>query len=135
MADTTESLQQQLARLLAEAEAAVAGAGGVVAVENLRVQYLGKKGLLTEQLKQVGGLSPDDRPRVGKWVNDAKERLSERLRVRKTELEAAAQQVKVGAERIDVTLPGRGMGTGGLHPITRTLDRVATIFRGMGFVV
>jgi phenylalanyl-tRNA synthetase alpha chain len=135
MAETIESLQQQLARLLAEAEAAVASASDAAGIENLRVHYLGKKGLLTEQLKQVGALSPEDRPRVGKWVNDAKERLTERLRGRKNELETAAQSAKLGREQIDITLPGRGAQMGGLHPITRTLERVEQIFFGMGFAI
>jgi phenylalanyl-tRNA synthetase alpha chain len=135
MAEAIESLQQQLARLLAEAEAAAANVADVAGIENLRVRYLGKKGLLTEQLKQVGTLSPEDRPRVGKWVNDAKDRLTERLQARRTELETAAQRAKLGREQIDVTLPGRNAQVGGLHPITRTLERLEQIFLGMGFAV
>ncbi len=135
MADTIESVQQQLARLLAEAEAAAANATDVNGIEDLRVRYLGKKGLLTEQLKQVGTLAPEDRPRVGKWVNETKDKLTERLSVRKAELEAKAQDTKLARERIDVTLPGRAAAIGGLHPITRTLDRLEQIFVGMGFAV
>lgn len=135
MAETIESVQQRLARLLAEAEAAAASAADVNGIEDLRVRYLGKKGLLTEQLKQVGTLSPDDRPRIGKWVNEAKDQLTERLRLRKLELETKAQDTKLTQERIDVTLPGRGTRVGGLHPITRTLDRLEQIFIGMGFAV
>jgi phenylalanyl-tRNA synthetase alpha chain len=135
MAETIESVQQRLARLLAEAEAAAASAADVNGIEDLRVRYLGKKGLLTEQLKQVGTLSPEDRPRVGKWVNEAKDQLTERLRLRKLELETKARDSKLGQERLDVTLPGRGARVGGLHPITRTLDRLEQIFVGMGFAV
>ena len=133
MAATLDSLQEQLNRLLADAEQATASAAEPAAVEAVRVQYLGKKGLLTEQLKQLGSLAPEERPRVGKWVNDAKERLSETLRVRKEQLTAKAQESQLARERVDVSLPGRGIGVGGLHPITRTLERLQQIFRSMGF--
>lgn len=135
MTETIESVQQQLGQLLSEAESAAATATDVARIEELRVHYLGKKGLITEQLKQVGTLAAEDRPRFGKLVNEAKDQLSERLRSRKTELEMSAQNAKLDRERIDVTLPGRGLRTGGLHPITRTLDRLEQIFVGMGFAV
>lgn len=135
MSETVESVQQQLARLLGEAEAATVEAADLAVVEDIRVRYLGKKGLLTEQLKQVGALPADERPLVGKWVNEAKDRLSQRLRARKAELEAKAETAKLGRERIDVTLPGRGLRTGGLHPITRTLERLERMFAQMGFAV
>jgi phenylalanyl-tRNA synthetase alpha chain len=135
MSETVESVQQQLARLLREAEAAAAAAADLAVVEDLRVRYLGKKGLLTDHLKQVGALPPEERPLVGKWVNEAKDRLSERLRARKAELEAQAETAKLAREHIDVTLPGRGMRIGGLHPITRTLERLERLFTEMGFTV
>jgi len=129
----TDSLQEQLAQLLAQAERATEAAADVAAVEALRVQYLGKKGLLTEQLKQLGGLAPEDRPRVGKWVNDAKERLTDVLRVRKDTLEHSARDERLARERIDVSLPGRGPGVGGPHPVTHTLERMEAILQSMGF--
>ncbi|MFL6647329.1 MAG: phenylalanine--tRNA ligase subunit alpha, partial [Sulfurifustaceae bacterium] len=135
MSETIESVQQQLAQIIAEADAEAGRAADVAAIEELRVRYLGKKGVLTEQLKQLGSLPSEMRPHVGKWVNEAKERVTERLRVRKSELEAAAQDAKLARERIDVTLPGRGIGAGGVHPIMRTLERLERIFTGMGFAV
>lgn len=135
MSETIDALQQQLTQLLTDAEAATTAAANLAAVEDIRVRYLGKKGLLTEQLKQVGALAPEERPLVGKWVNEAKDRLSESLRARKADLEARAQETQLERERLDVTLPGRGAGTGGLHPITRTLERLERIFAGMGFTV
>lgn len=135
MSEAVSSMQEQLDQLLAEAEAAMTGATDVAAVEDIRVRYLGRKGLLTEQLKQVGTLPAQERPVFGKWVNEAKERLSERLRVRKAELEAATQDTQLAREHIDVTLPGRGSHVGGLHPITRTLRRLEGIFSGMGFAI
>jgi phenylalanyl-tRNA synthetase alpha chain len=135
MSEAVSSMQQQLEHMLAEAEAATRDATDLAGIENVRVRYLGKKGLLTEQLKQVGSLPLQERPMIGKWVNAAKERLAERLRARKAELEAITQDARLTRERIDVTLPGRGTRTGGLHPITRTLERLERIFAGMGFLV
>ncbi|BAU48245.1 phenylalanyl-tRNA synthetase subunit alpha [Sulfurifustis variabilis] len=133
MSETTESVQAQLERLLAEADAAATAAGDVAVIEELRVRYLGKKGLLTEQLKRLGSLPAEDRPRVGKWVNDAKEALQETLRARREALETRAQSARLKRERIDVTLPGRGLHRGGPHPISRTLERLEDLFVGMGF--
>jgi len=76
MSETVSSMQQQLEQLLAEAQAAADRARDIAGIEDVRVRYLGKKGLLTEQLKQVGALPPVERPRFGKWVNDAKDRLA-----------------------------------------------------------
>lgn len=133
MSETTESVQAQLERLLADADAAAAAAENVAVIEDLRVRYLGKKGLLTDQLKRLGSLPADERPRVGKWVNDAKEALQEKLRMRREALDAHAQGERLARERIDVTLPGRGARQGGVHPISRTLERLEGIFVGMGF--
>jgi phenylalanyl-tRNA synthetase alpha chain len=135
MSGTVHSVQRQLEQMLADAEAATRNATDLASVEDVRVRYLGKKGRLTEQLKQVGALPPHERPTIGKWVNEAKERLAERLRARKAELEAVTQDARLVRERIDVTLPGRGIGIGGLHPITRTLERLERIFAGMGFLI
>jgi phenylalanyl-tRNA synthetase alpha chain len=133
--DTTDAVEKNLKTLMNEAEAAVAAAGDVAAVEDLRVKYLGKKGLLTEQLKSLGGLPPDERPRVGALVNRAKEALQEKLGARKQQLESAARDQQLAREILDVTLPGRGVRQGGPHPITRTLERLETLFVRMGFDV
>ncbi len=133
MTPMPETLQQELARMLAEATSGLQAAADVAAVEALRVHYLGKKGLLTDQLKHLGGLPPEQRPAFGKLVNDTKETLAASIAARRAELEAQAQAQKLGAEKIDVTLPGRGLRTGGLHPITRTLERLETLFTRMGF--
>jgi phenylalanyl-tRNA synthetase alpha chain len=135
MTPTPETLQQELARMLAEATAGLQAAADVAAVEALRVHYLGKKGPLTDQLKHLGSLPPEQRPAFGKLVNDTKETLVAAIAARRAELEAQAQAQKLGAEKIDVTLPGRGLRLGGLHPITRTLERLETLFTRMGFEV
>jgi phenylalanyl-tRNA synthetase alpha chain len=135
MSATTESVQEQIAQLLKEAQSAADSASDLAAIEDIRVRYLGKKGLLTEQLKRVGTLPAEERPNVGKWVNEAKDAITERLQIRKLELESKAQDARLERERLDVTLPGRGTRTGGLHPVTRTLERLEKIFVAMGFAV
>ncbi len=127
------SLQDQLTRLLEEARSAVALARDVAALEQLRVHYLGKKGVLTEQLKQLGSLPPEERPRVGQWVNDAKSALQAHLNTRRDALDSAQRTAQLAGETIDVTLPGRGVRLGGAHPITRTLRRLESLFLHMGF--
>jgi len=104
-------------------------------LESLRVQYLGKKGLLTAQLKQLGQLPPEERPIAGQWVNTAKDALQTKLQTRKEALTQAELSSKLEQDNIDITLPGRGLATGGLHPITRTLERLEQLFVSMGFAV
>ena len=133
MTPTPEGLQQELARMLSEANAQLQAASDVAAVETLRVRYLGRRGLITDRLKHLGGLPPEERPAVGKFVNDAKETLAAAITARRAELERGAHARRLAAERLDVTLPGRGLRTGGLHPITRTLERLETLFTRMGF--
>jgi phenylalanyl-tRNA synthetase alpha chain len=133
--ETTNSIERQLTQLVAEAEAAVAQAANVTVVEDIRVKYLGKKGALTEQLKTLGKLPPEERPRVGALVNQAKEALQEKLGFRRHQLESAARDQQLASEVLDVTLLGRGVRQGGPHPITRTLERLETLFLRMGFDV
>jgi len=128
-----DSVRQEIQQLLSEAVEASANAKTELILDQVRVKYLGKKGLLTEQLKRLGGLSPDERPRIGKLVNDAKEALQEKIQACKQELEVATRRRQLETETLDVTLPGRGVHTGGLHPITRTLERLEALFAGMGF--
>ncbi len=104
-------------------------------LEQLRVDYLGKKGQLTGILKNLGTLSPEDRPKAGALINEVKQELTGLLNARKDDLEQQALAEKLAAERVDVTLPGRRVDAGGLHPITRTIQRVEDFFAGMGFDV
>jgi phenylalanyl-tRNA synthetase alpha chain len=127
------SPREHLTQLLEEARGAVAQARDVAALELLRVHYLGKKGVLTEQLKQLGSLPPEERPRVGQWVNDAKSALQADLNARRDVLDSAQRAAQLAGETIDVTLPGRGLRLGGAHPITRTLRRLESLFLHMGF--
>ena len=125
---------EELQRMVAQATADLVGAGDSSAVEHIRVRYLGRKGMLTERLKQLGGLPSEQRPQAGKWVNETKERLEAAIETRRREL-AITQNREAHGERFDVTLPGRGMGIGGAHPVTRTLERLETLFSRMGFEV
>ena len=131
----TTEFEANLTTVEASATDAIANAQSAAQLESLRVQYLGKKGELTQQLKHIGQLPPDQRPVFGDLVNVIKTRLSEALSHRKSELEHAEIEAAIAAETIDVTLPGRGQQQGGLHPVTRTLQRIEDIFVAMGFGV
>ncbi|MFT4630087.1 MAG: phenylalanyl-tRNA synthetase alpha chain [Dinoroseobacter sp.] len=130
-----DSLDENLNSILGKAKDAINTAKQPAELESLRVQYLGKKGELTRQLKQIGSLPPAERPIFGDLVNQIKQELAELLNHKKTSLEHAELAASLAAEKIDVTLPGRGIGTGGIHPVTRTMQRIEDIFIGMGFGV
>jgi len=131
----TTHLQQELDTMLEQAMSAAESASSVADVEALRVKYLGKKGLLTDQLKQLGKLPKEERPKAGQWVNKAKQALQEKLQECKQVLQDADLEEQLAQDTIDVTLPGRGVGSGGLHPITRTMERLEVLFIRMGFSV
>lgn len=124
-----------LTALIAEARAEVAAAAEVAALEDVRVRWLGKKGLFTEQLKALGSLPATERPAAGARINEAKAELMGALDARRAALERADIEAKLIAGRIDVTLPGRGEEAGGLHPVTRARLRIETLFRRAGFDV
>lgn len=121
--------------LLQTAQAAIAGANDGAALEQVRVHYLGKKGVLTERLKALGQLAPEQRRHAGQAINDLKQTLESALSARKAVLQAAALDARLRSEAIDVTLPGRGQSAGGQHPISRTLERIAALFAQIGFTV
>ncbi len=121
--------------LLAEALQAISAASDEAALESLRVQYLGKKGSFTALLKTLGQLPAEERPAAGEKINAAKSELQSAIEVRKTDLVSASINVKLGAEKIDITLPGRRQSTGGLHPISITIERITDIFRAAGYDV
>ncbi len=125
----------ELEQLLDEAQASVEAAADLRALDEVRVRYLGKSGVFTAQLKQLGKLPKEERPAAGQAINRAKQALQQAIEARRQTLEAAALAERLAAERIDVTLPGRGPGRGGLHPVTRTMRRIQEIFGGAGFHV
>jgi phenylalanyl-tRNA synthetase alpha chain len=126
---------QDLESLVRETESAIAEAADLAVLERIRVDVLGKKGSLTALLKSLGGLPAAERPQAGQAINEAKRRLAARLDDRRQDLEQAALDRALGAERVDVTLPGRGEPPGGLHPVTRTLERIEDLFGTLGFEV
>ncbi len=126
---------QALDDLKAEATAAIKSAGDSAALEKLRVEWLGKKGRVTDLLKSLGQLDADERPKVGAEINAVKQLLNEQISERKETLQQAAIAAQLAAEALDVTLPGRREDLGALHPITRTIDRMAVYFGALGFEV
>ena len=126
-----ENLEQQVSL----AQAAIAATESVQALEQLRVQYLGKKGEFTLLMRQLGSLSAEERPQAGAIINAAKEQVQKALNSRKQLLEQAALDAKLAAETLDVTLPGRGQQSGGVHPVTRTMERIVQFFARIGYDV
>ncbi len=131
MSDTLQNLDDIVAAALKEVDAANA----LSSLEDLRVKYLGKKGDLTTQLKNIGKLDPADRPAFGGQVNHAKKQVADALLAKKELLELKALAASLEADAIDVSLPGRGQNIGGLHPVTRTMHRIEDIFTRMGFAI
>jgi phenylalanyl-tRNA synthetase alpha chain len=126
---------ESLADLTARALADIAASADVARLEEARVHWLGKKGLLTEQLKSLGALPAAERPAAGARINEAKVAVQAAIDARRAVLEAAAIQRKLEQGRVDVTLPGRGEVPGGLHPVTRARLRIEQLFRDVGFTV
>jgi phenylalanyl-tRNA synthetase alpha chain len=119
--------------VLARAKVEAAAADSLALLDQVRVQYLGKKGLITEQMKALGQLDPEARKLAGARINEVRDQLTQVLEARKTDLEGAALQARLASETIDVTQPGRGIHTGGLHPVTLTLRRIRELFERVGF--
>ena len=128
-------MSQELENLVEEAKSAVEQAADLGALDEIRVKWLGKSGVFTEQLKGLGKLPKEERPQAGQAINKAKQELQQEIQQRRESLEADALNARLEQERIDVTLPGRGLGTGGLHPVTRTLERIEELFLTAGFEV
>ncbi|GAA5525340.1 phenylalanine--tRNA ligase alpha subunit [Microbulbifer aestuariivivens] len=126
---------QDLQSLTEQALALVEQAEGLPALDQVRVDYLGKKGHLTALLKGLGKLSPEERPAAGAKINEAKQQVQEQINARRAALEEAAIATKLAEETIDVTLPGRGEAQGSAHPVTRTLRRIEKLFVRLGFSV
>jgi phenylalanyl-tRNA synthetase alpha chain len=124
-----------LEEILAQALQQLADAKDLNQLDQVRVQYLGKKGQFTLQMKELGRLDPEQRRSAGQVINDARDQFQQQLEARKTALEQAALEERLASERVDVTLPGRGQFVAGLHPVTTTLRRISTIFSGVGFKV
>ncbi len=128
-------MQDELNQLVESAIGAIEAAGDLPALDQVRVEYLGKKGSLTERMKSLGKLPPEERPQAGQAINAAKQQVQQAIEARKAALKQAALEAKLAAEKVDVTLPGRRIPAGSLHPVTRTLRRIEDLFARMGFEV
>ena len=124
-----------LEQLVVAAEADFLAAADPAALENAKAKYLGKTGQITEQMKGLGKLDPDARRTQGAVINAAKEKIEAALNARRQALADAQMQERLNAEAIDVTLPGRGRGIGGIHPVMRSWQRIEEIFGSIGFDV
>ncbi len=128
-------MKEQLAKIKAEALSAFAQAKDAAGLDALRVKYLGKKGELTGVLKMMGKLSPEERPVMGQLANDVRAALETALEESGKKLEAAALELRLKAEAVDVTIPGQPVSLGHRHPMYIALDEIKDIFIGMGFEV
>jgi len=124
-----------LKQVMIQAKSAVAAAEDLTALDLVRVQFLGKKGELTQGLKQLGKLPADERPEAGNAINEAKQKLLGLISSQKEMLENKQLEQKLATERLDMTLPGRGQSQGSLHPVTQTLGQIEKLFAQIGFEV
>ncbi|NES21020.1 MAG: phenylalanine--tRNA ligase subunit alpha [Symploca sp. SIO3E6] len=135
MTTSGNDLESKLAALKEEATQAIASVDTLEQLEQLRVSYLGKKGQLSQVLRGMGKLSPEERPVIGALANEVKEALQENLEQKRQELQAAQIQAQLESETLDVTMPGIYQPQGKIHPINSTIDRILDIFTGLGYTV
>ena len=124
-----------LTAIVESAFVAVANAADINALEDVRVEYFGKKGSITELLKSLGAMDAEARKVAGAQINDAKQQVQDALNGKRDALQAQVLAQKLASEQIDVTLPGRSIEQGGLHPVTRTIRRIESFFGELGFEV
>jgi phenylalanyl-tRNA synthetase alpha chain len=121
--------------IISEAAEQINAAADVNILDAVRVDFMGKKGRMTELLKGLGKLSNEERPAAGQKINQAKQKIQQLIHARGELLQAQELNQKLAGETIDVTLPGRGQSRGGLHPVTRTINRIESFFNELGFSV
>jgi phenylalanyl-tRNA synthetase alpha chain len=126
---------QELQQILDQALQQFAAISDEVELEQAKARYLGKEGSLTVLLKGLGKLSAEERPAAGVRINQVKQGIEAALQQRRDALQQIKLSQKLAAESLDVTLPGRGLGTGGLHPVTRTQERIEQLFHSLGFAI
>jgi phenylalanyl-tRNA synthetase alpha chain len=129
------AIEKQVAEIEADAAKAIASAADEAALEAIRVAELGKKGRVSLLMRELGGMSPEQRQVAGPALNGLKDRLTTSISARKAELELAALNVRLEAEREDLTLPPRFEPVGALHPVMQVFEELAAIFADMGFAV
>ncbi len=124
---------ENLDALKEQALVAVAAAESLAALDEVRVSFLGKKGSITALLKGLGKLSNEERPKAGALINEVKQEVAEHITSAREAMQQAEINQKLAAETVDVTLPGRSTEAGGLHPVTKTIERIADFFADLGF--
>ncbi len=132
---STSPIQSQLTELQTAAVEAIADSASLDELEQLRVKYLGKKGQLSQILRGMGKLSPEERPVVGSLGNKVKQAIQNSLETQKETLQQAAIQAQIESETLDVTMPGVSRPLGRIHPLNGVVDRVLEIFVGLGYTV
>lgn len=128
-------MRERLIGLQNEALKAVQEVQDLKQLNDIRVHYLGKKGAITEVLKGMGKLAPEERPKIGALANEVRDLILSNIEEKKAALEEAEIEQKLLAEKIDVTLPGRPVLTGNHHPLTRVIEEIEDLFIGMGYTV
>jgi phenylalanyl-tRNA synthetase alpha chain len=126
---------ENLNQLLNQGQSEINSAQTNQELENIRVSYLGKKGSVTTQLKQLGSLPADQRKQAGGEINRIKQQLQAEIQARRDVLQSEEMQKKLNSEKVDVSMPGRNDGQGNLHPVSRTMNRIVELFNGLGFEV
>ncbi|WP_422137602.1 phenylalanine--tRNA ligase subunit alpha [Endozoicomonas sp. ALC020] len=130
-----ENLETLVSPIVVSALAEVESAANATDLDHVRVRFLGKKGELTQLLKGLGKLSPEERPKAGGFINEAKQQVQAALDVKREGLEKVALEARLASETIDVTLSGRSQNLGTVHPVTRTMERITDYFGNIGFEV
>ncbi|MDX8399901.1 MAG: phenylalanine--tRNA ligase subunit alpha, partial [Gallionellaceae bacterium] len=125
----------ELQLILDEALKVFSATDDATELENVKARYLGKEGSLTGLLKGLGKLSAEERPAAGARINQVKQQIEAALQARRDAIQQQALLARLAGESLDVTLPGRGLGVGGLHPVTRTLERIEALFHSIGYAV
>lgn len=128
-------MKQQLENIKAEAIEEIRKAKDSLKLDEARVKFLGKKGALTGILRSMGGLSPEERPIIGKLANEVREDIERALEQALKQVKEKEKMARLSLESIDITMPGRSSEIGNLHPITKVLDEIKEIFFGMGFSI
>ena len=121
--------------IVRDAQAAIVSAETLDALDDARVRFLGRQGRITMESRAIGALAAELRPEAGRRLNDGRQAIRDALDARKSVLSADVLRTRLSSERLDVSLPGRGQSSGGLHPVTRTLERISSLFRAIGFEV
>ncbi len=128
-------MQSELARILAEAKEQLNRIASLPEAEEMRVRFLGKKSQLTEILRSMGSLSPDERKELGQEANAVRQEIQELIGERLAALKEAEKELRFKTERIDVTEPGKAIAVGAKHPLTVTIEEISKVFMSMGFTV